>query len=63
VIANSLSPELKPILMLMANLDPDVPYGEDLEDKADLSNPLTKMFRDDFQGSMWDGRSVAGRLL
>ena len=59
VIANSLSPELKPILMLMANLDPDVPYGEDLEDKADLSNPLTKMFATTFK----DRCGMAGQSL
>ena len=64
VIANSLLPELKSILMPLINLDPDVPYGEDLEDKADLSNPLTKVvltaFRDRFGmtgqslAAMWD---------
>jgi hypothetical protein len=42
VVANSLIAELKPILMPLANLDPDVPYGKDFEDKADLSNPMTK---------------------
>ena len=64
VVANSLLPELKSILMPLINLDPDVPYGEDLEDKADLSNPLTKViltaFKDRFGmtgqslAAMWD---------
>ena len=64
VVANSLLPELKPLLMPLLNLDPDVPSGEDLDDKADLSNPLTKMvltaFKDRFGmtgqslAAMWD---------
>ncbi len=59
VIANSLIPELRPILMLMANLDPDVPYGENFEDKADLSNPLTNAFATTFK----DRCGMAGQSL
>lgn len=43
VVANSLTPEAKPILMAMAGLDPDEPYGDDLEDKADLSELLKQV--------------------
>lgn len=44
VIANSLTPEFKPILMAMVGLDPNAPYGEDIEDKIDLSEPMKKYF-------------------
>jgi len=43
VVANSLTPELKPIIMAMLGLDPDEPYGVDLEDKADLSEPMKQV--------------------
>jgi pimeloyl-ACP methyl ester carboxylesterase len=43
VVANSLTPELKPIIMAMFGLDPDEPYGDDLEDKADLSEPMKQV--------------------
>ncbi len=43
VIANSLIPECKPILMGLAGLDPDQPYGDGLEDKVDLSEPMKKV--------------------
>jgi hypothetical protein len=59
VIANSLIPELRPVLMLMANLDPDLPYGKDFEDKADLSNPLTNAFATTFK----DRCGMAGQSL
>jgi pimeloyl-ACP methyl ester carboxylesterase len=59
VVANSLIPELRPVLMLMANLDPDVPYGENFEDKADLANPLTKGFVTTFK----DRRGMTGQSL
>jgi pimeloyl-ACP methyl ester carboxylesterase len=43
VVANSLTPEFKPIIMAMLGLDPDEPYGDDLEDKADLSEPMKQL--------------------
>ena len=49
VIANSLLPECKPILMAMVKLDPNEPYGKDLESKLDLSEPLNKLFVTDFK--------------
>ncbi len=42
VIANSLLPHFKPVIMTMLGLDPGKPYGEDLEDKIDLSEPMKK---------------------
>jgi len=42
VIANSLTPEFKPVLLTMMGLDPTKPYGEDVEDKIDLSEPMRK---------------------
>jgi pimeloyl-ACP methyl ester carboxylesterase len=42
VIANSLAPDLKPVLLTMMGLDPSKPYGEDMEDKIDLSEPMKK---------------------
>jgi pimeloyl-ACP methyl ester carboxylesterase len=42
VVANSLTPEFKPIIMAMLGL-PDEPYGDDLEDKADLSEPMKQV--------------------
>jgi pimeloyl-ACP methyl ester carboxylesterase len=47
VIANSLIPECKPLLMAMTKLDPDKPYGEDLA--VDISDPLNKLFFSDFK--------------
>jgi pimeloyl-ACP methyl ester carboxylesterase len=49
VIANSLLPECKPILMAMVKLDPNEPYGKDLESNLDLSEPLNKLFVTDFK--------------
>ena len=49
MIANSLLPECKPILMAMVKLDPNEPYGKDLESKLDLSEPLNKLFVTDFK--------------
>jgi pimeloyl-ACP methyl ester carboxylesterase len=60
VIANSLIPELKPVLMAMLKLDPDKAYGEDLESKVDLSDPLTKLFVGDFKDRCgMSGKSLA----
>jgi predicted esterase YcpF (UPF0227 family) len=63
VVANSLTPELKPIIMAMLGLDPDEPYGDDLEDKADLSEPMKQVLVSGLKDRCGDGRSVAGRLL
>jgi pimeloyl-ACP methyl ester carboxylesterase len=42
VIANSLAPDLKPVLLTMMGLDPSKPYAEDMENKIDLSEPMKK---------------------
>jgi pimeloyl-ACP methyl ester carboxylesterase len=42
VIANSLAPEMKPVLLTMMGLDPSKPYGEDVEDSIDFSEPMKK---------------------
>jgi pimeloyl-ACP methyl ester carboxylesterase len=42
VIANSLAPEMKPVLLTMMGLDPSKPYGKDVEDKIDFSEPMKK---------------------
>jgi pimeloyl-ACP methyl ester carboxylesterase len=42
VIANSLAPDLKPVLLTMMGLDPSKPYCEDMEDKIDLSEPMKR---------------------
>ena len=59
VIANSLAPDMKPMLMAMVKLDPDEPYGKDLESKLDLSEPLNKLFVTDFK----DRCGFAGKSL
>ena len=60
VIANSLLPECKPMLMAMIGLDPNTPYGKDLESKVDLSNPLNKLFVTDFKDRCgMSGKSLA----
>jgi len=43
VIANSLTPNMKPIVMAMIGLDPNKPLGEDLEKELDLSEPMRKL--------------------
>jgi pimeloyl-ACP methyl ester carboxylesterase len=63
VVANSLGPELKPVLTAMVNLDPDVHYGEDAEDKLDFSNPMTKFFATAFKDRCgMGGQSLAAFL-
>jgi pimeloyl-ACP methyl ester carboxylesterase len=42
VIANSLAPNLKPVLLTMMGFDPRKPYSEDMENKVDLSEPMKK---------------------
>jgi pimeloyl-ACP methyl ester carboxylesterase len=42
VIANSLIPNLKPVLMTGLGFDPNAPYGDAVEDKMDLSEPMKK---------------------
>jgi pimeloyl-ACP methyl ester carboxylesterase len=48
VIANSLTPEFKPVLMAGLGLDPNAPYGDDTEDKIDLSEPMKKYMATNF---------------
>jgi pimeloyl-ACP methyl ester carboxylesterase len=60
VIANSLIPEIKPVLMAMLKLDPNQKYsGDDLEKKVNLSDPLTKLFATDFKARC----GMAGKSL
>jgi len=42
VVANSLAPDFKPVLLTMMGLDPSKAYGEDIEDKIDLSEPMKR---------------------
>jgi hypothetical protein len=42
VIANSLTPECKPILLAGMGLDPNAPYGDAAWDQIDLSEPMKK---------------------
>jgi pimeloyl-ACP methyl ester carboxylesterase len=42
VIANSLIPELKPVLLALMGFDPTKPYVEGMEDKIDISEPMKK---------------------
>jgi pimeloyl-ACP methyl ester carboxylesterase len=48
VIANSLTPEFKPVLMAGLGLDPNAPYGNDTENKIDLSEPMKKYMATNF---------------
>jgi pimeloyl-ACP methyl ester carboxylesterase len=48
VIANSLTPEFKPVLMAGLGLDPKAPYDDDTEDKIDLSEPMKKYMATNF---------------
>ena len=59
VIANSLVYELKPVLIAMMSLDPKAPYGEDIEDKIDLSEPMKKYLCTNFKARL----GLAGRSL
>jgi pimeloyl-ACP methyl ester carboxylesterase len=43
VIANSLLPDLKSVLMTGLGFDPNAPYADDTEDKMDLSEPMKKL--------------------
>jgi pimeloyl-ACP methyl ester carboxylesterase len=42
VIANSLLPNLKPVIRALLGLDPNAPHGADTRDKIDLSEPMKK---------------------
>jgi pimeloyl-ACP methyl ester carboxylesterase len=42
VIANSLAPDLKTVFLAGMGFDPSKPYGADMEDKIDLSEPMKK---------------------
>jgi hypothetical protein len=48
VIANSLTPEFKPVLMAGLGLDPNAPYGNDTLNKIDLSEPMKKYMATNF---------------
>jgi len=48
VIANSLTPEFKPVLMAGLGLDPNAPYDNDTGSKIDLSEPMKKYMATNF---------------
>jgi pimeloyl-ACP methyl ester carboxylesterase len=56
VIANSLTPEFKSVLMAGLGLDPNAPYGNDTENKIDLSEPMKKYMATNF----WQRLGLAG---
>jgi pimeloyl-ACP methyl ester carboxylesterase len=43
VIANSLLPDLKSVLMTGLGFDPNAPYADDTEDEMDLSEPMKRL--------------------
>lgn len=43
VIAQSIVPECAPTVLLILGLDPDKPYGDEVESKVDLSEPIKHM--------------------
>ncbi len=59
VIANSLAPETKPVLLAMMGLDPNKLYGEDIEAKIDLSEPMKKLLTTNFK----ERSGLAGKSL
>jgi pimeloyl-ACP methyl ester carboxylesterase len=59
VIANSLVPEFKPVLMAGLGLDPNAPYSSDIEDKIDFSEPMKKYMATNF----WQRLGLAGGSL
>jgi pimeloyl-ACP methyl ester carboxylesterase len=48
VIANSLLPEFRPVLMAGLGLDPNAPYGADVTDNLDLSEPMKSFMATNF---------------
>ena len=58
VIANSLTPEFKPVLMAGLGLDPNAPYGDDIGDKIDLSEPMKKYMATNLLAAIGFGRRV-----
>jgi hypothetical protein len=42
IIANCILPDLRSVIMAILSLDPTEPYGEDVGDKIDLSEPMKK---------------------
>jgi hypothetical protein len=56
VIANSLTPEFKPVLMAGLGLDPNAPYGDDIGDKDRPSEPMKKYMATNF----WQRLGLAG---
>jgi len=59
VVANSLTSAFKPVFMAAMGLDPREPYGDDLEDKVDFSDPAKKWFVTNFKESF----GLAGQSL
>jgi pimeloyl-ACP methyl ester carboxylesterase len=60
VIANSLAPDLKPVLLTMLGLDPREPYGEDVEDQIDHSEPMKNFMATNFKDRCgFSGKSLA----
>jgi pimeloyl-ACP methyl ester carboxylesterase len=63
VIANSVLTELKPVVMALLGLNPNEPYGEDIGDKVDLSEPMKKFMVTDIQARCgMEGKSLAAFL-
>jgi pimeloyl-ACP methyl ester carboxylesterase len=63
VIANSLIPEMKPVFMALVGVNPNEPYGKDIGDKVDLSEPMKKFMVTDVQARCgMEGKSLAAFL-
>ena len=63
LIANSLIPEMKPVLMALVGINPNEAYGEDIGDKVDLSEPMKKFMVTDVQARCgMEGKSLAAFL-
>jgi pimeloyl-ACP methyl ester carboxylesterase len=63
VIANSLTPEMKPMVKAMLGLDPNKPSGEDLDSKVDLSEPMRNFLVNTFKAQFgFAGKSLAAWL-
>jgi len=63
VIANSVIPEMKPVFMALIGINPTEPYGEDIGDKVDLSEPMKKFMVTDVQARCgMEGKSLAAFL-
>jgi len=63
VIANSLIPEMKPVFMALIGINPHEAYGENIESKVDLSEPMKKFMVTDVQARCgMEGKSLAAFL-